>query len=169
MHEDGSTVEEWREVVGFDGYEVSNLGRVRSWRSRNGRGRAAEPHMLRLEVRARYLYAVLGGKAVRLHRLVLAAFVGPCPAGMQGCHNDGDPMNNRLPNLRWDSPRNNTADQVGHGTKAAGERCGHAKLTWEQVREIRTRRAEGGAALARAFGISQPTASEILRGVTWRE
>lgn len=49
-----------------------------------------------------------------VHRLVLTAFVGPCPDGMEGCHNDGDQANNSLANLRWDTPDANGADRVNH-------------------------------------------------------
>lgn len=47
---------------------------------------------------------------------MLTAFVGPCPDGMEGCHNDGDPHNNRLDNLRWDTRANNARDAIRHGT-----------------------------------------------------
>lgn len=50
-----------------------------------------------------------------MHTMVLEAFVGPRPVGLYGCHNDGDPANNRLTNLRWDTPASNTADKVMHG------------------------------------------------------
>jgi hypothetical protein len=49
-----------------------------------------------------------------VHRLVLAAFVGPCPPGNDACHGDGDPTNNRLTNLRWDTHRENMRDMVRH-------------------------------------------------------
>jgi hypothetical protein len=69
-----------------------------------------------------YLYVNLkrvGSQSQRaVHRLVLEAFVGPCPPGMEGCHNDGDQLNNRLDNLRWDTPSNNKLDSVRHGTHA---------------------------------------------------
>ncbi|MGH8035083.1 MAG: HNH endonuclease signature motif containing protein, partial [Lysobacterales bacterium] len=52
----------------------------------------------------------------KVHRLVLEAFVGPCPDGMVGCHNDGDTRNNRLSNRRWDTPGSNNRDKQVHGT-----------------------------------------------------
>ena len=48
-------------------------------------------------------------KRTLLHRVVLETFVGPCPDGMEGGHYDGDPGNNRLENLRWDTRRVNEA------------------------------------------------------------
>lgn len=58
------------------------------------------------------------GKSVKklVHRLVLEAFTGPCPDGMEGCHNDGDRANSRLVNLRWDDRSGNNLDKREHGT-----------------------------------------------------
>lgn len=58
-----------------------------------------------------------GGVQIRfhIHRLVLFAFVGEPEVGMECCHNDGDPANNALTNLRWDTPSANSYDTVRHG------------------------------------------------------
>lgn len=50
-----------------------------------------------------------------LHRLVLLTFVGPCPPGMEGCHNDDDKSNNALTNLRWDTSSANHLDRTRNG------------------------------------------------------
>lgn len=52
----------------------------------------------------------------RVHHLVLKTFVGPCPPGMEGCHNDGNFRHNWVDNLRWDTPSSNHFDKVKHGT-----------------------------------------------------
>lgn len=115
------TQEQWRPVVGYEGYyEVSDLGRVRSIdrvvQSVDGRS-------------MRYSGVVLAGKASKsgrvqvalarpghrtwtplVHRLVLDAFVGPCPDGHECCHYDDNPQNNRLENLRWDTKVANARD-----------------------------------------------------------
>lgn len=54
-----------------------------------------------------------------VHRLVLEAFRGTCPQGMEGCHNDGNRANCALDNLRWDTPMNNHADKIRHGTNGS--------------------------------------------------
>lgn len=114
--------EVWLTVDEFEGfYEVSNLGRIRSLDRADGLGRPRRGKVLN-PVRDRKnhfsVYMRGGGKGRHrfVHRLVLTAFVGPCPEGFEGCHNDGDPSNNRLDNLRWDSQSGNVLDTVRHGT-----------------------------------------------------
>ena len=58
-----------------------------------------------------------------VHRLVLEAFVGPCPPNCQALHVDGNVANNWLHNLRWGTPKENTADKYRHGTVLFG--CKH--------------------------------------------
>jgi hypothetical protein len=119
-----ATHEEWRPAVGFEGYyEVSSLGRARSVSRlvagprKRVVGRVLSPKRHR-RGHHRYQFHVEGrARYVQAHRLVLEAFVGPCPPGMEACHNNGDPSDNRVTNLRWDTRSNNTLDAVRHGTQ----------------------------------------------------
>lgn len=114
----------WRSIPGFaDHYEVSNKGDVRSKTTgrtlhlrANGKGR------LQID-----LYQNGIRTTVEVHRLVLLAFFGPCPEGMEGCHTDGDHTNNDVRNLRWDTRRENNLDAVRHGTHPWAKRthCSH--------------------------------------------
>ena len=54
-----------------------------------------------------YLRVQVNGKRYCVHRLVLEAFVGPCPKGFECDHSDRDRRNNALTNLRWVSPTQN--------------------------------------------------------------
>jgi hypothetical protein len=101
--------------------------------------------------------------------LVLRAFVGPCPPGMESCHNDGVKCNNVLTNLRWDTRRGNAKDRRSHGTHLFGERSIGAVLTEENVREIR--RAKGTISqfkLSIMFGVSPSNIQAIHDGRSWR-
>lgn len=107
------TTEDWRPIPGYPGYLASSAGSIYSERRKR---------QLRPSVNA-YGYQVisavdeLGRKPkVFVHRLVLAAFVGPCPDGMEGCHSDGDRSNNNVDNLRWDTRSGNVRDAIRHGT-----------------------------------------------------
>jgi hypothetical protein len=53
-----------------------------------------------------------------VHRLVLTAFVGPAPEGIEGRHGVEGPGNNELTNLAWGTHSENQFDQVAHGTHA---------------------------------------------------
>lgn len=119
--------EQWRSIPGYEGkYEVSDIGRVRSL-AREIRRPRKKPH--RVETRLLkprvahhgHHYVTLFGATKKdrhhlgVHRLVLAAFIGPCPDGMEACHSDGDPTNNVVQNLRWDTRSANMRDKIRHG------------------------------------------------------
>ena len=103
------------------------------------------------------------------HVLVLEAFVGLRPEGTQGAHWDRDPGNNRLSNLRWATPQENSDDKARHGTIVRGEDQVTAKLTNAAVAEIReaigrTSRAE----LAGKYGVGVWTIGVVQRRKAWR-
>jgi hypothetical protein len=113
--------ETWLPVLDTDGlYEVSDHGRVRSWRN-NKWGRAAEPKILNhwSATKNQHQKIFLSVDGVRtplwVHRLVMAAFVGPCPDGEQVRHLDGDATNNHLDNLAYGTQSDNELDKVRHG------------------------------------------------------
>jgi hypothetical protein len=111
----------WKPVPGFEGrYEVSDHGNVYRVRRERVRGGLAKQHITR-----GYYYVYLEGQSFRVHRLVLRAFVGEPQPGQVGCHNNGDPLDNRLENLRWDSVPANIADAMRHGTWNSERRLAH--------------------------------------------
>ena len=102
--------EEWRDIDGHEGlYQVSNTGKVKSLRS----GKILKTYSDKWGYRRVHLGRRERG--LRVHRLVLEAFVGPCPPGMECCHNDGNNTNNRAENLRWDTKKSNRQDRIKHG------------------------------------------------------
>jgi hypothetical protein len=88
---------------------------------------------------------------------------------MECCHGDGNPLNNHISNLRWDTGSGNMADCLLHGTRLLGEHHPNSKLKADQVREIRKLRATGmyQKDLARRFGVSNATIQDLLNGNTW--
>lgn len=90
------------------GYEVSDLGGVRSLDrtlpTGGGYAKFYAGRTLKQQTHSRgYKVLLLGSRngPHLVHRLVLAAFVGPCPDGMEVRHLDGDPANNSLGNLAY--------------------------------------------------------------------
>lgn len=166
-------IEIWKPVSGYEGlYEVSNTGFVRrasaSRRAPSGRMVKSRPNAggyLRV-----CLYRAGAQKDHFVHHLVLEAFVGSRPEGMEGCHSpDRNPANNDATNLRWDTKSENQYDRVRHGTHQAANRThcpqGHeyaganlilTKRGWRKCREChRVRSAQRHAKSRAAFTAGQ--------------
>lgn len=171
--------EVWLPLPGHEEfYSISNLGRVKS-HARNAVGTRGRPSTRQLKIlkqgvtRRGYLNVAIAanGKAVSryVHHLVLITFVGPRPDGMEACHGDGNPSNNALPNLRWDTPVSNASDRVKHGTASIGEAHGKSKLTEAMVVAMRASRAKGTTLemLSTEFHVSVQTIRNAVIGRTW--
>lgn len=178
-------MERWLPVVGYEGlYEVSDHGRVRSLdrvvERRSGRGpnvrfpQRYAGRMLRPGIASHgYPTVSLNGRGKRrsacLHDLVLTAFVGPCPTGMECRHGDGVQTNPALSNLSWGTRKQNAEDRAAHGTQVVGERYPAAKLTATAAREILKQRGlTSQADLANRFGVSPSTVQAVHDGRTWK-
>lgn len=133
--------EVWKPIPGYGGYEVSNLGRVRSYHIKGSRRLSSVPHVLKhtTDKRSGYQGTGLGkGNFRRIHHLVLLAFVGPCPDGLEALHNDDNKSNNRLDNLRYDTHLANMQDVVKNHNGIHPKR----KHTVKQAPRIYTSRDE---------------------------
>lgn len=181
-------MEEWRDIKGYEGlYQVSNLGRVkrlpitqsRTFRAKNGLMKTVDQswpgRILRPSKSLRYwgVHLSRNNEIVTrfVHHLVAEAFIGERPAGMHVCHADGDSTNNEASNLRYDTPINNAADKVKHGTVSRGERHGHTTLTNEQVKEIKKLVKEPKhnlTKIAKSYLVSRQTIANIRDDVTWK-
>lgn len=173
--------EEWRPVVGFEGYyEVSSLGRVRSvdrlvsvkgrwgqeYRTYAGKVLAPQPTGT-----AKYLSVAIGreNRFVRrlIHTLVLHAFAGPPEPGDEARHLNCDNLDNRAENLAWGSRKTNREDSRREGTLAVGERIAQHKLTQEEVLAVRAMSGRHED-IAGQFGVSRTQISRIKRKENWR-
>ena len=122
--------ERWLPVVGEETrYEVSDQGRVRrlpQW-TRNycaeffREGALLKPYVgshgyALVDFRTRDRHGrKANGRMRKVHNVVMEAFVGPQPEGMDVCHNNGIKTDNRLVNLRYDTRSANGLDAVKHG------------------------------------------------------
>jgi hypothetical protein len=118
--------EVWRDIADCLGYQVSNLGRVKSVErtvvDRNGRAsrikqRIRKLRVVRVKGKPSSVRITIYKVSRLVHVLVLNAFKGPCPYGMEGCHNDGHAMHNEISNLRWDTRESNVRDTYRHGAR----------------------------------------------------
>jgi hypothetical protein len=150
---------QWKVIPTYPNYEVSNLGEVR---------RVGFSDPLRLSTKKgkhpyQRAHLCVNGrpKYILVHRLVLEAFVGPCPEGHQCLHLDSNPRNNKLDNLKWGTPKEN------HSTiNRNGEQNGRAKLTAKDVAVIRSYTGPLKN-LVEMFDVSYGHITNIRSNATW--
>lgn len=164
----------WMPIKGFeDAYEVSDQGEIRSIGRMRKRGAGQswqEGQLMKQWTQGSYLYCDLrknGTKTkARVHVVVLEAFIGKRPSGMLACHNNGDPLDNRLCNLRWATAQENMADKLKHGTHKFGSANPKAKLTELEAQKIKL--ATGTySEIAKQYGVCKATVTHIKSGRNW--
>lgn len=153
--------------VGTDGTAWSCHRRPRKSRVRDGIWWQLSPTTMKDTGRQAI---TIKGKLIYVHKLVLEAFVGPCPTGLQCCHEDGNPANNALTNLRWDTPVSNQADRDRHGRTNKGGKHHFSTIPDSVVDAIKkdaasaTRVYGWRVTLQRKHGVSKSTLTRILNG-----
>jgi protein-L-isoaspartate O-methyltransferase len=168
----------WKPVVGYETvYEVSSWGRIR--RLVTVKGRNAGDFVNGGKRADGYINIMLckGGEATSrlMHQIVMDAFVGPCPEGMEINHRhpDGDKSRNWLSNLEYTTSPENNRDQIERrpSNYNRGDVHPRSKLTRSQIPGIkeRIRSGEDSASIAEAFGVTAGTISAIASGKTWRD
>jgi hypothetical protein len=166
--------EQWRPVVGYENeYEVSDQGRVRSLTrifyqpARSGalypyrkKGRLLKPGLTSVG----YPSVALCRKTHLVHRLVAAAFIGPCPAGWEVRHKDGSRTNNAVHNLEYGTRKDNVADARRHKTLYAAHDK-HRKIPLEDHDKIRAMYRSGICQkdICAMYGVTVSPIHKILR------
>lgn len=162
----------WKDIPGFEGlYQASTLGRVRSLDrfvrcvpqgvecKRLIKGRILKPGK---QNKSGHLTVVLGRSygSMPVHTAVALTFLGSRPDGKDVCHNDGNPENNRLDNLRYDTRTDNILDVYRIGGR-------WRKLSVADMRKITELLKSGktGHEIAQMFNVSDTTISKIRNGV----
>ena len=177
-------IEMWRDIPGFGGvYQASTHGRIRRLPRRlrtRGGVRLTETVILankKPHKTTGYYSTILvdeAGRQVRkpLHWFICLTFHGPMPSPRhQVAHGDGCRTNNHYRNLRWATPKENSADRVLHGTQVSGRKHPCAKLTDEDVRYIRKNYCPGygnAARMGRRFGVTRGLILNVVKRKTWK-
>jgi hypothetical protein len=175
--------ERWASCLGFEDYEVSDRGNVRSWKTCNGRGRRLSPVPMKAFTTKLCGHQVVSfwknGKQspFYIHRLVWEAFVGPIPDGMSVCHNNGVAGDNKISNLRVDTQAANMRDMHQHrpgfipalieSNRARRGDLHPRSIKRAQVASMRMLRAHGAqyCDIADWFDVDRNVASNAVRGV----
>jgi hypothetical protein len=172
-HFDLTSPENWYPYPGFPGYEVSSHFRVRSlirYREGSPPGRLKQQRVMANG----YLAVTLqrDGRSVNayIHQAVAEIAHGPRPEGMNVLHRDDDKRNNDPSNLYYGTQRQNLGDAVRNGTCRFGQAAPRAKLTDDQVREIRLLLSSGMRRkdIAAWFGVSASLIDLIAWEKRWK-
>lgn len=136
----------WKRIPGYTNYEVSNTGLVRSLPravdDRRGYSRPMQGVQLKPQTQTSgHLSVSISKDGVisrkLVHLLVMLAFEGPRPDGMETRHLDGDPKNNCKSNLAYGTRQQNALDCYVHSTSRTGERSHLAKYSDVQIEGVR--------------------------------
>lgn len=175
--------ETWKPIPGFPGYDVSDCGRVRSYRTRmigNGkRWHIADTPQRYLRPglnTSGYPQVILSpGQMWLVHRLVMLIFLDPPAAThLQANHKNGLKTDNRLDNLEWVTQSENmqhSYQELGRTTPRGEQNC-RAKLDWNRVHIIRAMYQTGnytGPELAQQFGVHRNSIYNVVTCKTWKE
>jgi len=182
--------EEWRPIPGYEGfYEVSSLGRIKGVKRPGGKGGILKQHVTPKG------YAMIGLhvdghlRTASVHSLVMIAFVGPRPLGLEVNHINFKRADNRVSNLEYVTGKDNTNHSHGnymatvpgrtgdgHWSKAhperivMGEKQGLSKLKESDIIEIRRMRKSGMGIvdIAKIFHVDHTNISCITLRKTWK-
>lgn len=167
--------------LGFPDYRVADNGSVWSRRmlkrfkyTENGWGKLS-PAIVGKGYQDVTLYDTLGRPHRRyVHRLVLEAFRGACPEGMECRHLNGNKTDNRLANLAWGTWYDNNEDRKRHGTyrtaSLKGERNPMAVLSRTKIDQVMLLMSQGYnlKSTAERVGVSWGTVKSLVNGNHWR-
>tara|TARA_R110000744_G_C19175729_1_gene542153 strand:+ start:181 stop:717 length:537 start_codon:yes stop_codon:yes gene_type:complete len=172
--------EEWRKVSISDNYEVSNLGRVKrlekSIEYHNGRGFCKKilPEKILKPCKGLggYIIYSIDSKSFRGHTLVAQVFLKRESHMTQVNHKNGIKDDNRVCNLEWCTPSENSqhAHDTGLSKVPAGELNHSSKLTKTEVLQIKILIQEGGMLqkdIAIMYNVKDTTISDIKHGKRW--
>lgn len=156
----------WMPVPGYETYLASTLGRIVRIDGHQPKQRQSHNGYSRVRLGPRKTRRELA-----VNRIILRSFTGEPPTEEhQAAHINGVCDDNRLENLYWATPKENAQDRILHGTQTRGSTHGEAKLTEEQVVEIRAKCDLGirQKDIAAEYGVSSGLISQIKTRLIWR-
>jgi hypothetical protein len=170
--------EEWRDVPNFEGYQVSNLGKIRGidrlCGNRPGviKGKILKPFRNKRGYLEVNLYNNSKSTAKIIHRLVAKAFISNDFNKPQVNHIDGNKLNNEVSNLEWMSNSENQlhAYSLGLQPSRAGENNVKAKITDKSVTELKVLYNSGKTIvdISNIMNINVSIIRNIIYGRTWK-
>jgi hypothetical protein len=181
--QDPTIPDDFRESTEYPGYGFTPDSRFWSCLTpgkRSGRNRGQWHQLRGIKNRQGYLKGSVIDRSGRrhnifLHRMILEAFVGPCPEGMECLHLDNNKTNNAISNLRWGSHQQNMDDASRDGVlhnRNHYSGTGHpfAKLKEEDIPTIMhlSRIGWSDSMIASRYGISREGIRRVRNGKGWK-
>jgi hypothetical protein len=161
-------MEIWKDIKDFNGYQVSDLGRVRSFWN-NARRLKEIPTIRKAILKNRYYQIVLkkdgNAHAKYVQRLVAEAFI-PNPNNYPTVdHIDRNSENNKVKNLRWATYQM----QTDNSNIPFGERTGSSKLKDCDILQIKKLVASGVKRkdVAEKYKVGKTTINKVVSGSNW--
>lgn len=164
----------WKDIEDFAGiYQVSDEGEVRSldrfYCGRHTKGRILRPCLVGKGYKTVCLRKDLKTFRKYIHQLVAETFLPTHDEGEVVNHIDGNKCNNCINNLEWVTYSENNQHAYDNRLKPVGELFYNAKLTEEQVTEIRKNGKYGTyQEIADKYGVSKATIRDVLINKTWK-
>lgn len=166
--------EKWKDIPGYEGYIISDKGRVISKRNPVASALKSKKGLLYLGTdNSGYVTCTLytGPKkksTVRVHRIVAIAFIDRVKDCMFVNHKNGIKTDNRVDNLEWVNRSQNHlhAYATGLQDKPKGEANPYRKLSNLAVYDILSSPLTG-MALALKYKVSPSCISSVRRGKNW--
>lgn len=146
--------------LAIDDYEITRDGKVIN--KQTGHTLAPQPNG------KGYLRVSIGKKLMFIHRLVAEKYIPNPENKPQVNHKDGNKLNNCVDNLEWVTNQENRNHAVDNDLQVTGEKCSWAKLTEENVKEIRANPGYENEYWARKFKVSRSTISDVVNYRTWK-
>lgn len=158
-------MEIWKNIEGIPGYQVSNLGRVKSPRQ------ILNPIFNKTYKDTGYYMVKMKEVRHYIHRLVAKAFHPNPESKPHVNHIDCNKANNAASNLEWATASENNIHAFANGKKVpCGEKAHQAKLTEAQAIEIKQRAAQGETTnkISKDYPVAYATVKDIIENRTWK-
>lgn len=171
--------EEWRDVPNFEGYQVSNLGKIRGIdrlkQGRSGLRLTRGQEMKQMLNKKGYPEVRLrkNGTHTRLvHKLVASAFLVKSGGCTQINHINGVKTDNSVLNLEWVTQSENQkhAYKLGLQPSRAGESNNKATITDKDVTKLKLLYNSGKTTkeVSEFTGVNLSIVRQIIYGQSWR-
>lgn len=155
----------WKPIPNCNGYLASNIGNIKNDVS----GKIYKGHTVGRGYR--HVSVIENGvrRYRKVSRLVASAFYGI--SDLHVLHNNGNPSDDRVENLRYGTPKENYADAVKHGTRPIGDTHGRAIIPQADIKKIKEEYAMGGVTykqIGERYGVTKYAIYRLMRGDNWK-